>query len=242
MLTKNQTKRILSLNQKKYRQQLQLFFAEGPKVVQEFLEASYEPVEIFSTADQYQSFEPAFVQVKDQDLFKISALKTPNRVVAVFKMPKPKPIDSSQLILAVDGLNNPGNMGTIIRLCDWFGISDLVCSHNSVDCYNPKVIQSAMGSHTRVNITYLDLEAFLSSQPNTFGTFMEGQSIYDGSLPQSGVLVMGNEANGISKNIEALVSERLKIPRYGIYKQTESLNVANATAIILSELRRQKNI
>ncbi len=240
MLTKNQTKRILSLSQKKYRYQQHLFVAEGPKVVQEFLEASYELVEILSTSDSYQSFGRVFTHISNQELKKISTLKTPNRVVAVFKIPEPKALDFSQLILAVDGLNNPGNLGTMIRLCDWFGVKDIVCSQDSVDCYNPKVIQSAMGSHARVNLTYLDLAEFLKSQTATFGTFMDGSSVYEKNVPQSGVVVVGNEANGISPKIEALVSQRLTIPRYGIQNKTESLNVANATAIILSEIRRQQ--
>lgn len=239
MLTKNQTKRILSLSQKKYRQQLQLFLAEGPKVVQEFLQASYEPVEILSTHELYQSSGHPFSLISEKELHKISTLKTPNQVVGVFKIPEPKPINPAQLILAVDGLNNPGNLGTMIRLCDWFGIRDMICSYDSVDCYNPKVIQSAMGSHTRVNVTYLDLENFLHSQSVTYGTFMDGLSIYDENFPMAGVVVMGNEANGISKKIERLVSKRLTIPRIGIQNKTESLNVANATAIILSEIRRQ---
>lgn len=239
MLTKNQTKRILNLNKKKYRQEQQCFIAEGPKVVQEFLDAQYDLVEILSTSDHYQRFGKAYTKVSEIELHKISSLKTPNVVVAIFKIPTPKEIDASQLIVALDGLNNPGNLGTIIRLCDWFGVLDLVCSTNSVDCYNSKVIQSAMGSHTRVNITYTDLALFLKTNQQTFGTFMDGKSIYQEDLPQSGVIVMGNEANGISDNIESILDNRLAIPRFGNLKQTESLNVANAAAIILGEFRRQ---
>lgn len=239
MLTKNQTKRIISLNQKKNRKEQQFFLAEGPKVVQEFLDAQYDLIEIFTTSSDFLSFNSKLTRVSDVELKKISNLKSPNSVLAIFKIPKPKDLDLSQLILALDGLNDPGNLGTIIRLCDWFGIKDLVCSTNTVDCYSPKVIQAAMGSHTRVNITYLDLESFLKTDILGLGTFMDGVSVFEEDLPQTGVLVMGNEANGISEKVASLLSKRLAIPRFGNLKQTESLNVANATAIILSEFRRQ---
>ena len=238
MLTKNQSKRILRLNKKKYRTQEQMFVTEGVKVTQEFLDGGYELVEIFSTDIRYASYTDSIVPISEHELASVSTLKTPNKVLAVFRIPPPKPIDDSNLILALDDLNNPGNLGTIIRLCDWFGVSDLVCSPATVDCYNSKVIQSAMGSHTRVNISYTPLEPFLSSSSNAMGTFMEGSSIYTTQLPNSGVLVLGNEANGISKHLKPLLHTKLTIPRFGPIKQTESLNVANAAAIILSEFRR----
>tara|TARA_B110000238_G_scaffold15042_1_gene14692 strand:- start:1584 stop:2060 length:477 start_codon:yes stop_codon:yes gene_type:complete len=150
----------------------------------------------------------------------------------------PSSVNWSGLVLALDAINDPGNLGTIIRLCDWFGINDLVCSEDTVDCYNFKVVQSSMGSHTRVNITYLKLEAVLVDSQSCYGTFMDGVSIYDQKLPEIGVIVLGNEANGISKEIEDLMDTRLSIPRFGSLKQTESLNVANAAAIILSEFKR----
>ena len=239
MLTKNQSKRILRLHKKKYRTQEQMFVTEGIKVTQEFLDADYELVEVFSSDLSYAQFSNAFVHISEKELSSISTLKTPNKVLAIFRIPPPKPLDDSNLILALDDLNNPGNLGTIIRLCDWFGIRDLVCSPATVDCYNAKVVQSAMGSHTRVNITYSALEPLLSSSANAMGTFMEGTSIYATSLPNSGVLVLGNEANGISENLNAFLDTKLTIPRFGPFKKTESLNVANAASIILSEWRRQ---
>ena len=205
MLTKNQTKRILSLSKKKQRSQEQMFVSEGVKVTQEFLDAQYEPIEIFSTDSFYAQYSNAFVHISTQELSKISSLKTPNKVLAIFRIPKPKPIDDSALILALDDLNNPGNLGTIIRLCDWFGIRDLVCSPATVDCYNSKVIQAAMGSHTRVNITYTALAPLIKSVDNAMGTFMEGTSVYASNFPNSGILVFGNEANGISENISSLL-------------------------------------
>lgn len=240
MLTKNQSKRILSLRQKKQRLKQGLFIVEGPKVVQEFIDSNYELVEIFSINNNYAHFEGKLTIIDEKELKKISSLVTPNTVLAVFKIPTPIEVNASSLILALDELNNPGNLGTIIRLCDWFGIKDLVCSTTTVDCYNSKTVQAAMGSHTRVNIIYLDLELFLDAQYYTIGTFMDAKaSIYEMDLPSSGVVVLGNEANGISDAIASKLNKRLAIPRFGLLKQTESLNVANAAAIILSEFKRR---
>ena len=240
MLTKNQSKRILSLKQKKQRLKQGLFIVEGPKVVQEFIDSNYELVEIFSINNNYAHFEGKLTIIDEKELKKISSLVTPNTVLAVFKIPTPIEVNANGLILALDELNNPGNLGTIIRLCDWFGIKDLVCSTTTVDCYNSKTVQAAMGSHTRVNIIYLDLELFLDTQSRTIGTFMDAKaSIYEMELPSSGVIVLGNEANGISDTIASKLKTRVAIPRYGLLKQTESLNVANAAAIVLSEFKRR---
>ena len=240
MLTKNQSKRILSLKQKKQRLIQGLFIVEGPKVVQEFIDSNYELVEIFSINNNYAHFEGKLTIIDEKELKKISSLVTPNTVLAVFKIPTPIEVNANGLILALDELNNPGNLGTIIRLCDWFGIKDLVCSTTTVDCYNSKTVQAAMGSHTRVNIIYLDLELFLEAQSYTMGTFMDAKaSIYEMELPSTGVVVLGNEANGISDAIASKLNTRLVIPRFGLLKQTESLNVANAAAIILSEFKRR---
>jgi TrmH family RNA methyltransferase len=143
------------------------------------------------------------------------------------------------LVLALDDVRDPGNLGTIIRLCDWFGIQNMVCSAATVDCYNSKVVQATMGSLTRVNIEYKDLNHFITDyKHDIFGTFMTGHSVYKHQLPERGLIVMGNEANGISKSIEDLVTTKLSIPRFGDVKLTESLNVATATAIVLSEFKR----
>tara|TARA_B100000900_G_scaffold127709_1_gene107913 strand:+ start:2085 stop:2819 length:735 start_codon:yes stop_codon:yes gene_type:complete len=240
MLTKNQSKRILSLKQKKQRLKQGLFIVEGPKVVQEFIDSNYELVEIFSINNNYAHFEGKLTIIDEKELKKISSLVTPNTVLAVFKIPTPVEVNANGLILALDDLNNPGNLGTIIRLCDWFGIKDLVCSTTTVDCYNSKTVQAAMGSHTRVNITYLNLELFLDVQSDAMGTFMDAKaSIYEMELPSSGVVVLGNEANGISDTIASKLNTRLTIPRFGLLRQTESLNVANAAAIVLSEFKRR---
>ncbi|MDG1041415.1 MAG: RNA methyltransferase [Flavobacteriaceae bacterium] len=239
MLTKSQIKLISSLKQKKFRIQHQLFVVEGVKVVQDFLNSDYELVEIFAVDDHFSQYKQKLTRVNAKELSKISGFNTPNKVVATFKIPRPKPINWSALVVALDAVNDPGNLGTIIRLCDWFGIENLICSETTVECFNPKVVQASMGSHTRVNITYMDLEKALPLAPNCMGTFMDGMSIYEQNLPDEGLLVLGNEANGISQDIEALVDTRLSIPRFGNLKQTESLNVANAAAILLSEFKRK---
>ena len=238
MLTKSQIKLITSLKQKKFRNQHQLFVVEGVKVVEEFLNSDYELEAIFALEDCYSQYNRKFTLVDSKELAKISGFSTPNKVVATFKTPSPLAVNWSSLVVALDGINDPGNLGTIVRLCDWFGIEDLVCSKDTVDCYNPKVVQASMGSHKRVNITYVDLEKTLPTVSNCMGTFMDGVSIYDQTLPKSGVIVFGNEAKGISKDVENLIDLRLSIPRFGKLKQTESLNVANAAAIVLSEFKR----
>lgn len=237
-LSKNHLKLITSLSQKKYRHKYKLFVVEGMKVVQEFLNSSYELEILFSTESSF-SYLDSFIEVSEQELKKISSLKTPNKVIALFKIPVQKNSSSSGLIVALDAINDPGNLGTIIRLCDWFGIDQLLCSKETVDCYNTKVVQSSMGSLTRVAISYIDLKEYLTSVSiPVFIADMDGDNIYEMKPPTSAVLVMGNEANGISNSIKQIVSTKITIPRYGNSQLTESLNVATATAILLSEFRR----
>ena len=239
MISRNQFKLIQSLSQKKYRQNHELFVVEGVKGVQEFLKSSFLLHSLYTTDPSIFDSSNDVIVINDDTLKKISTLKTPNKVVAIFKMPKPKPINEEKLIVALDAVNDPGNLGTIIRLCDWFGIQELVCSQQTVDCYNTKVVQATMGSLTRVNINYVDLPEFLlQTQLAVFGTYMDGDNIYKLALPESGILVMGNEANGISDTVSKIVTSRLAIPRFGDLKSTESLNVATATAILLSEFKR----
>lgn len=236
MVSKNQIKRIISLQQKKYRKESGLFFVEGKKVIQELLDSKFVLEELFVTEPLFEHI-PQQTLISESDLKKISALTNPNNSLAVFRMPEPKKINEEGIILALDKIRDPGNLGTIIRLCDWFGITDLVCSEDTVDLYNPKVLQATMGSITRVNVSYVNLSAFLTeTKLPIFGTFMEGENLYKSQLPQKGIIVMGNEANGISPEIEQLITDKITIPRFG--NPTESLNVATATAIILSEFRR----
>ena len=237
-LSKNHLKLITSLSQKKYRHKYKLFIVEGMKVVQEFLNSSYELEILFSTESSFLYLDN-FIEISEQELKKISSLKTPNKVVALFKIPVEKNSNSSGLIVALDAVNDPGNLGTIIRFCDWFGVDKLLCSKETVDCYNKKVVQSSMGSLTRVAISYIDLKEYLLSVSiPIFVADMDGDNVYEMKPPASAVLVMGNEANGISNSIKEIVSTKITIPRYGNYQLTESLNVATATAILLSEFRR----
>ena len=181
------------------------------------------------------------LEISEVDLKKISTLKNPNTALAVFKIPKQKQSSKKGLIIALDDVRDPGNLGTIIRLCDWYGVKDLICSLNTVDCYNSKVVQATMGSLTRVNVNYLDLKSYLESNTTeVFGAFMNGETIYTTDLPSEGIVVLGNEANGISEAIQSKVKRQITIPQFGnATESTESLNVANATAIILSEFRRR---
>lgn len=240
MVSKNQIKTITGLQQKKYRNQHNLFFAEGIKVVQELLNSNFELHQIFTVEDIFTDVEPHKIEIiSEAELKKISALTTPNTCLALFKIPQPKTLVASGLIMALDDVRDPGNLGTIIRLCDWFGISQLLCSNETVDVYNPKVVQATMGSLARVNVVYTDLQEYIkNSALPVYGTFMDGTDIYKTKLPAEGIIIMGNEANGISHGVETLVTNKISIPRFGSLKQTESLNVATAAAIVLSEFRR----
>ena len=240
MISKNQIKLISGLHQKKQRFANQLFFAEGVKVIQELLQSNFELEHLYTTQNDFEKVEfSKRTSITEQELKKISALSTPNSCLAVFKIPDENPIIDSGLILALDDIRDPGNLGTILRLCDWFGIQQIVCSKETVDIYNPKVVQATMGSVARVNVNYVDLKALIAkTKLPVFGTFMNGENIYQSALPQSGIIIMGNEANGISAEIEKMVTSRLTIPRFGELQKTESLNVATATAIVLSEFKR----
>lgn len=239
-LSKNQLKLITSLQQKKYRQKHNLFVAEGLKVVEELLKSSFNLQQLFTVEDiDFSISSDKITYITETDLKKISNLKTPNKVLGLFEIPLEKDIQKEGLIIALDGINDPGNLGTIIRLCDWFGIEQLICSKNTVDCYNPKVVQSTMGSITRVQINYIDLVDFLTdTKLPIFTADMNGKNVYKSSLPKQAILVMGNEANGISSEVDNVVKNKLTIPRFGNLQQTESLNVATATAILLSEFKR----
>ncbi|WP_308990532.1 RNA methyltransferase [Mariniflexile litorale] len=239
MLSKSQIKLITSLKQKKYRQQHGFFVVEGVKTIKELLRSRLELHALYTT-ESFNIDAKDEVLITETDLKRISFLTTPNTALAIFKIPLPKPIEFTGLIVAIDAVRDPGNLGTIIRLCDWFGVKNLVCSNETVDCFNPKVIQATMGSITRVAVNYVDLAEFLKSiNLPIYGAFMDGENVYTEPLPENGVLVMGNEANGISKEVEAIITDKISIPRFGDLQATESLNVATATAILLSEFRRK---
>lgn len=240
-LSKSHIKLITSLQQKKYRQKHKLFVAEGVKVVGELLESSLVLDKLFSTFDaDFDVDSDKQIEVTELELKKISQLKTPNKVLGLFEIADAKQIEDSGLVLALDEINDPGNLGTIIRLCDWFGVSKLVCSKNTVDCYNQKVVQASMGSLTRVDIVYTDLLQYLeNSKLQSFIADMDGKNVYQSILPKEAILIMGNEANGVSEEIRDLVDSKVSIPRFGDDQQTESLNVATATAVLLSEFKRR---
>lgn len=240
MIAKSELKRITRLNQKKYRLQERIFVVEGIKSVNEFIASHFELVHVYATASFETMIDAQKITfITQEELKKISQLVNPNEVLALFKIPNEAKIEESGLIVALDQIQDPGNLGTIIRLCDWFGVHQILCSTDTVDCYNPKVVQATMGSLCRVNVVYTDLTVFLQkSKLPVFLTLFNGKNVYKTTLPQEGILVMGNEANGIRPELIKKEFEALQIPRIGEINTAESLNVATATAIFLSEFRR----
>lgn len=240
MAGKKWLKLVRGLHQKKYRNEHQLFFVEGKKTIEELLNAGFKPAKILAYPDliiAYANFPTE--EITPNELKSVSALKNPNGVLGVFEMPKKQSIDDKDWLVALDDVRDPGNLGTIIRLCDWFGFSTILCSSNTVDCYNPKVLQATMGSIARINIVYCELSGFLeSSEMPVYGAFMNGTSVYGVGLPKSGILLLGNEANGIAEGLTPFIDQRIAIPQFG--KETaESLNVAMAAGVLLSEIRRK---
>ena len=238
MVSKNELKQLAQLGQKKFREQRGLFPVEGKKAITTFHQNGFEMNYFFSLETaQIGGFDATKIAVSDMK--KLSNLSTPPNVWAAFSLPKPTHFALQNINIALDGIRNPGNLGTIIRLCDWFGISHLLCSLDTVDCFNPKVVQASMGSLARVQLHYVDLlDAFDSYDLLPVGTDTNGKNIYDATIPQNGVLVMGNEGQGISEKISAEIKENISIPVYGT-PAAESLNVAMATGIILAEFSRR---
>ncbi|WP_143885079.1 TrmH family RNA methyltransferase [Chryseobacterium binzhouense] len=240
MLTAHIIKILQSLDKKKFRQKYNLFLVEGNKTIMELPNSNFKIREIFSTqVNNFLSEEVKFTQVSENELKKISFLKNPKDSVAVCVLPESNKFEEKNFQLVLDGIQDPGNLGTIIRLADWFGIEQIVCSEDTVDFYNPKVIQATMGSFTRVNIAYCDLTEYLSSTQNSnIGTDMEGENIYHFEKPQKINLILGNEGNGIRSETENLLHKKISIPRFGKSQSTESLNVSMAAGIILGQLFR----
>jgi tRNA/rRNA methyltransferase len=238
MLSKNQVKLIQKLHHKKYRNELNLFIVEGKKSINEFLQAGYTPQLLIATEAFTASVPQHLITpVSKDELRKVSTLQNPDEGLAVFEQPKHKGILQEGVIVALDNVQDPGNLGTIIRLCDWFGVETLLCNTQTVDCYNPKVVQASMGSLTRVAVHYLDLAAFLTTTALPVYTMdLEGENLYTATFPKDCILILGNEANGISSEVRALSNEVITIPRFSQHQRTESLNVAMAGAIILSEV------
>jgi TrmH family RNA methyltransferase len=240
MVSDKQIKIIKSLKLKKNRIKHNLFVAEGDKTILELILADFKINSLYSVNTNIEGVENSVVQLSKSELNKMSNLSNPKNSLGVFEIPKSKKIDYNKLIIGLDNISDPGNLGTIIRLCDWFGVEDLICSLETVDCYNPKVVQASMGSISRINITYLDLQKTIENNSiKTYGTFMQGDSLYEVDQIQKGLVLFGNEANGINPNLSKFIDKRLSIPRFGKLKKTESLNVANALSIFLSENARK---
>ncbi|MDL2262790.1 RNA methyltransferase [Bacteroidales bacterium OttesenSCG-928-I21] len=251
-LSKAKISLIKSLSIKKYRQQHQLFIAEGAKIVEEILESNFNLRYLIHNENwQANSTKTSFEEIiaTNNELKKITNLKTPQNVIAIVEIPNYETEVLSlknKLSIAIDNIQDPGNLGTIIRICDWFGIENIICSKNSVDIYNPKVIQATMGSFLRVKTHYKDLHQYITSYKDItnrpcYGTFLEGENIYKMTNKNTGLLVFGNEGQGISSNIEKLIDKKISIPAFNPeIDHSESLNISIATAIVCSEFRRDK--
>ncbi len=237
MVTKAQLKQILQLKHKKYRLAKGLFVAEGEKTVREFLDASWFCKYLFSVND---NFHPKAQKIDFKDMSRITHFKNPSPILGVFEIPKFLSNRVSKITIAVDGIRDPGNLGTIIRLCDWFGINELLCSLNTVDCFNSKTVQSSMGSLVRVTCYYKDdLSKYLKSlKKPIIGAHSEGNSIYSIRLPKSASYIFGSESHGLSQEMKSIIDHSLAIPNYREEKGAESLNVSVAAAIFLSEIYR----
>lgn len=245
-MTKAEIQHLRSLGDKRTRDAEGLFIAEGDKLVEEILSSHLRVRKVYTTRSDMSG--AVIEQIDRRDMERISALKTATTTIAVVEQPRHKLKISNldgRLTLALDGVQNPGNLGTIIRLADWFGIEDILCTKECADCYNPKVVQATMGAILRVRVHYVDdLAAMLVSLRDKgtaiYGTLLDGQSIYTTELRQEGIIVMGNEGRGLSDACRAVVSHKLLIPPYPATRSTsESLNVAMATGIVLAEFRRR---
>lgn len=250
MLSKSKIKFIRSLEMKKLRAEHQVFVAEGNKMVSDMLGAfECELLLAKSSWMATQGDIPAkeLLLAEEGDIRKVSLLKNPQDVLAVFRLPSYAlaEIDpANELVLALDGIQDPGNLGTIIRLADWYGIEHILCSKDTADAFGPKAVQATMGALSRVKVHYTELETYLKPQNiPVYGTLLEGEDLYSKELTPYGVIVMGNEGNGIRPSIETLVNERIYIPSFPANRETsESLNVAVATAIVCAEFRRRQRL
>lgn len=255
MLSKNKIKEISALSDKKERQQQQLFIAEGRKLIADLLYSSITVSSIYSTAENLSFFDTqkrnnAVVteEVSEAEIRRISQLKTPQGCLAVCQIPAhtiPENAGFEDMVLCLDTIQDPGNFGTLLRMADWFGISDVFCSPGTADAFNPKVVQATMGAIGRIRIHYLPLYPFLQMKNEQhlpiLGTYLDGENLYSSTLPQNGLLVFGNEGKGIQDELTSLMTQKITIPGFhkGIIKP-ESLNVSIAAAIVVSEFRRQQ--
>ncbi|MBI3500653.1 MAG: RNA methyltransferase [Bacteroidetes bacterium] len=245
MISKAEIKQLRQLRQKKFRDEQKLFIAETPKVVNELLQSPFKLKQLFATCEFPVPSSVSATEITQQELEKISLLTSPNQVLGVFEMHTEKfpPLSllASELALALDDIRDPGNMGTIIRIADWFGIQTIFCSENCVDVYNPKVVQANMGSMARVKVHYAELKYFLEETKQNpefriYGAVMNGKNIYTEKLSSNGIILIGNESKGVSEELLPFVTEKISIPNFG---KADSLNAAVAAAIICSEFKRR---
>lgn len=245
MISKNQIKLITSLHKAKGRKKTGLFIVEGPKAVDEFINSSFKIEAVYGTR-QWIEFAPQILNfaemVSEKELLSISAQKHPNQVLAIVKMPDttPPPTEIEDFCLVLDTIQDPGNMGTIIRIADWFGIKHIICSKETADIYNPKVVQSTMGSISRVQVSYTNLVDWLGEINGSipiYGTLLSGENLYETKIDSKGLIIIGNESKGISADVGFFISQGIKIPSYGD-SETESLNAAVATGIVVAALRQ----
>jgi len=252
MLSQNKIKFIRSLDIKKNREQHQCFLVEGEKMVLELLDSNFKTLELFALKSFISSHSKNIdknipvIEISEQELNKISSLKTPNQALAVAKIPDAKlnTKTSLELCIALDNIQDPGNMGTIIRTANWFGVTTIFCSTDTVDAYNSKVIQATMGAIFRTTVFYGDLTIFINEAKKNgqpiYGTMLDGKNLYEADLKKNGLIVLGNESKGISKPIQNLIDNKIRIPNFPEdSSDMESLNVAIASAIVLAEFRRQ---
>lgn len=237
MLTNHTIKVLQSLDKKKFRQKYNLFLVEGNKIIKELKNSPYKIKEIYSiNPDELEFFNISVHKIDERELKKISHLQHPKNSVAICEIKENKEIDAP-IQLVLDNIQDPGNLGTIIRLADWFGIEQIICSEETADFYNPKVIQATMGSFTRVNVIYKNIQEFLEKSDRlVLGTDMVGENIYKMNFPESFYLVLGNEGNGIAPETKKMINKNITIPRFGKHQATESLNVSMATGIILGQI------
>ena len=261
MLSKNQFKFVNSLKQKKFREEHNLFIAEGAKIVHELLNSQIKVKWVFATAAFLSSFEMGraeetlinkaveFIEIKENELERLSALTTPNEALAICEIPRyelNRDKLNDKLTLVLDNIKDPGNLGTIIRIADWFGIETIICSNETADAFNPKVVQATMGSIARIKLHYTDLIAFFekNKQLPVYGALLEGDTIYSKQLSANGFILIGNESRGISDHLMPFISDKISIPSFSHFKagrgEAESLNAAIATSIICSEFRRRQ--
>jgi len=256
LLSRNQVKHLHSLKQKKFREIYRQFLAEGSKLVTEILDSSFNIISIYALADWLRHNESKllskkipFLEISEGEMERITALSSPSRALAIAEIPimPVLPAVINDLVLVLDDIKDPGNLGTIIRIADWFGIESVICSENTVDLYNPKTIQATMGSVLRVRVIYANLPEFLSSVDpmiKIYGSFLKGENIYSARLESKGVILIGSESSGISPEIVSKITDNISIPSFvkesGAGDHAESLNASVAAAIICSEFRRRK--